>query len=61
MLIIETFISCDRCGENFGVDDKQKNAVQQRESARINGWKRLSGRDICSSCVQILKKNTTSK
>lgn len=49
-LVIETFIMCDVCRENFGVDNRQLNGSQQRASARANGWLYSGNKDYCPEC-----------
>jgi hypothetical protein len=55
-LVIETFLTCDICFSNFGVDDRHLNGTQQRESAKNNGWIYSGKKDMCPSCRPI-KKN----
>lgn len=50
-LVIETFIICDVCKtSSFGVDDRHRKGMQQREAARNNGWVYSGGEDICPNC-----------
>lgn len=51
MIVIETFLICDgNCGTNFGVDDRQRNAKQQRKFAARDGWQLIAGKDYCPNC-----------
>ena len=54
MLIIERFISCDNCGDSYGVDNRSawKNAKEIRASAKREGWKFWNGSDYCAECVE---------
>jgi hypothetical protein len=49
-LVIETFIICDVCCENFGIDMRHLNGSQQRASAKVNGWLYSGNKDYCPSC-----------
>lgn len=50
---IETFIMCDHCFENFGVDNRQLTAAQHRKSAKKAGWKTgKGGKDYCPECLK---------
>lgn len=57
MIIIETFISCDKCSTMFGVDNRHLNGKQQRNDAKKSGWKIIKGQDICIKCFLKLKQN----
>lgn len=50
MLIKETFIQCDVCHESFGIDNRQLNGSQQRQSADENGWIYSGNKDYCPNC-----------
>lgn len=49
-IITETFISCDNCGVNFGVDDRTVTGMHQRQRARNNGWVYSYNKDLCPDC-----------
>jgi hypothetical protein len=53
-LVIERFLICDGCGENFGVDNRHKTGGQHRIEAKRHGWGHYvsSGKnqDLCESC-----------
>jgi len=49
-LVIETFIICDVCHVNFGVDMRHLNGYEQRGNAKINGWVYSGNKDYCPSC-----------
>lgn len=49
-LVIETFIMCDVCNKNFGVDNRYLNGTQQRESAKAHGWVYSGNKDYCPDC-----------
>ena len=54
--VVETFIVCDGCAENFGVDSRHRNAAAHRENAKFLGWTHSSGKDYCENCRQRMKK-----
>lgn len=62
-IVVETFIICDGhgCGNNFGVDDRQRTGAQQRREMKFNGWKHINGKDYCPSCVAEREKTKSSK
>lgn len=49
-LVIETFIICDVCHDNFGVDARHLNGGRQRASAKLNGWLYSGNKDYCPHC-----------
>lgn len=49
-LLIETFITCDVCSENFGVDTRNLTGYQQRAAAKDNGWLYSGNKDYCPDC-----------
>ena len=55
-IVKETFIVCDVCGENFGVDNRHLSRTEQRESASNNDWIYSGNKDYCPNCRPI-KKN----
>lgn len=55
MIVIEKFISCDKCGRNFGVDNRSFSIKQHRENAKVSEWRFIRGRDICPMCYGFLK------
>lgn len=46
----ETFLICDRCRINFGIDNRERSVEQQREAARNNDWIYTGGKDLCQDC-----------
>lgn len=60
-LIIETFLSCDRCGTTFGADNRERTGLQQREHATANGWLCKKSRDYCEDCTKIIENNKHDK
>lgn len=48
--VIETFLLCDVCGQNFGVDNRERNVMEQREAAKRNGWIYSGNKDYCPGC-----------
>jgi hypothetical protein len=56
-LVIERFLICDHCHENYGVDVRSNTAALHRKSAKKAGWKRGGGgKDFCPDCVKVLTK-----
>lgn len=49
-LVIETHISCDKCGDTFGVDNRSIKGYMQRKLAANNGWVYSVGKDYCPTC-----------
>jgi hypothetical protein len=42
-------VVCDKCGAEHGpVDGKMAEA---RKAAKVAGWRRLAGADLCDKCV----------
>jgi len=62
-LVIETFVMCDSCGNNFGIDNRQRNGTQQRNAAKQHGWIYSGNKDLCNNCRPKRKdgKNVKSK
>lgn len=52
-IVIETFLICDGCGENFGVDDRMQTGKTHRLRAKAEGWKVYNGKDFCSDCINL--------
>jgi hypothetical protein len=48
--VIERFIICDGCGENFGVDNRWKTISAHRQEAARNGWRLVGNKDYCPTC-----------
>lgn len=48
--IKETFLLCDVCSLVFGSDTKSRNAEQQRNAAKNNGWVYSGNKDYCPGC-----------
>ena len=60
--IVERFLCCDLmvsdyCEGNYGVDNRDLTIKQHRKNALNNGWHYLKGRDICSECWKIDRRN----
>ncbi len=57
-IVIETFIKCDGkssdCHETFGIDDRQRTGVQQRNAMKGNDWRHIKGKDYCPECLKQL-------
>ena len=56
MIVVETFLSCDGCGKNYGVDMRNRSGTQHRKSARSEGWRLVVGvgfnyGDYCPECL----------
>lgn len=52
--VIERFLICDGCGENYGVDCRSDSIREHRRAAKSEGWiyKVRSGEDFCPKCVE---------
>lgn len=51
-IVTETFLMCDHCFKNFGVDNRSQTAAQHRKNSRENGWKTgKRGKDYCDKCL----------
>ena len=59
--IIEKFLVCDECGENFGVDFRDRTAREHRISAKLNDWVYRKGKDYCPKCALKLGKPRTQR
>ena len=57
----ETYLICDVCSTNFGVDNRSYNAAQQRKDAARNGWIYSGNKDYCPSCRATTKAGTIHK
>lgn len=49
-IIIETFLQCDGCFENYGVDSRNRNGKHQRQTAHTEGWVVIKNKDYCPDC-----------
>lgn len=49
-IVVETFLMCDICYQNFGVDYRNRSGKQQRKAARNEGWVFSGGKDKCDIC-----------
>lgn len=58
-VVIETFILCDHCNENFGVDFRSYTAEKHRRDAKSEGWKQIGSNDYCPECVAKIKNKTS--
>lgn len=56
-VVIERFLICDNCGENFGVDYRNRTAKEQRSAAKYEGWRSSSGKDFCLECIENTDKS----
>ena len=54
-IVIETFLVCDKCGENFGIDNRHQSGAAHRANAEQSGWILKGNKDICPNC----QKNKT--
>ena len=50
--VIEKFIICDYCGDNFGVDFRNRTIAEQRKQAKNNGWSVQYRFDYCEQCTK---------
>lgn len=56
MIVTESFLICDGCGETFGVDNRHKSGTQHRVDAKKEGWKLIvrdgsKYGDYCPECL----------
>ena len=51
-LVIERFLSCDDCGDTYGVDHRSSTAKECRTSAKDDGWSFNKGMDYCEDCTE---------
>jgi len=49
-VVKETFIICDVCFKNFGVDNRSRNAQEQRDAAKEEDWMYSGNKDYCPDC-----------
>lgn len=49
-IVVETFLMCDICYQNFGVDNRNASGKEQRKNARNEGWIFSGGKDKCDVC-----------
>jgi len=62
MIVRETYLICDGgCGTNFGVDNRNKSAIDQRMSSRANGWVVIRGKDYCPECKPLSSMSPREK
>jgi hypothetical protein len=54
MIIVETFLKCDRCGLNYGVDNRHQKGPVQRHYSRQEGWVVVKNKDFCPNCAKLL-------
>lgn len=50
MIIVETFIICDKCNISYGLDNRFLNGKQHRKGYKTDGWKYIKGKDYCPKC-----------
>jgi hypothetical protein len=55
-VVVETFIMCDHCNCNFGIDTRGLTAAQHRKNAKKDGWTQQGKKDFCELCSQIRNK-----
>lgn len=60
-VVKETFLMCDVCKETFGVDNRYRNAAEQRAAAKINDWQYSGNKDYCKNCRAKNKDGTIHK
>lgn len=53
--VIERFIICDHCGENFGVDSRSMSISYHRRQAKKEGWTFRNNKDYCEQCSQLVR------
>lgn len=51
-IVVETFLICDGCGKNFGIDNRERSSFTQRLHAKSNGWKAIRSKDYCPNCIK---------
>jgi hypothetical protein len=66
MIVKETFLICNGCNKNFGIDMRSRNGLQQREAARLDGWRLVVGDgfkygDYCADCLADNRHKKTKK
>lgn len=49
-VVKETFLQCNVCYKTFGVDNRHRNAQQQRDAAKLEDWMYSGNKDYCPSC-----------
>lgn len=60
--IVETFLSCDGCSKNYGVDNRHRTAEMQRFYATTgNGWRVIGNKDYCPDCAPKFSTPQTTK
>lgn len=58
--VVERFLICDCCYQNFGVDNRSSTLSQHRSAARKHGWiSTRRGKDYCEECTH--KKLTSER
>jgi len=50
MVMVERFLICDECGENYGVENRECTGVRHRRHAADDGWTYRGGKDYCPEC-----------
>lgn len=50
--VIQIFLACDRCGKNFGEDQRSLKVEGLRKLARRSGWGFSLGKDVCPRCLK---------
>ncbi len=62
MIVVETFLICDGgCVRNYGVDTRGKTGKQHRESAKLDGWAVIKGKDYCPMCKPMVMMSPREK
>jgi len=54
VIMIERFLICDGCGENYGVDNRGSTGASHRRHAANDGWTYRGGKDYCPECSKLL-------
>lgn len=61
-IVVETFLICDGCNTNYGVDSRHLSAGAHRANAKQDGWKMKNGKDYCPECAEkLIRKTKVSK
>jgi hypothetical protein len=50
MVVKETLVICDGCGEQCGGDDRNESAAQIRKARKTVGWTQRGKKDYCADC-----------
>lgn len=50
MVVKETLVICDGCGEQNNGDDREATAAQIRKERKETGWTQNGKEDFCADC-----------